>query len=158
MKIQEKLEILQRDHMGEWLKMRRIVEDELSERQAMFCVCGRLATGLHEMNCSRFRNKVTAETVKRLAHLLKTEKKKFRYLVYREDGRKQNVESDGKTLDLEMLQKLVGGNIELVRGKIGNDDRLFIVDEEGLIKSRKPNPFLPQFVGTVIVTSLDGVK
>lgn len=85
--------------------------------------------------------------------------RKFRYVVYREDGRKQSVESDGKTLGLEILQKLVGGNIELFRGRIGPDkDRLFIVDEEGLLKGRRINPFLKQFVGTVVVTSLDGVE
>lgn len=74
MKFQEALELLQRDHGPAWLQMRQDVEDELSNKQPMFCVCGRLATGLHEMNCTRFRNKVTAETVKRLKHLVKTER------------------------------------------------------------------------------------
>ena len=70
MKIREKLEILQTKHMGYWLKTRRQVLDELSDRQSMFCVCGRLATGLHENNCRKFNDKVTRETVNRLKHLL----------------------------------------------------------------------------------------
>lgn len=71
MKVQEALELLQRDHLSVYTKTRIAVENELSDRQAMFCVCGRLATGFHEMNCRRFMNKVTAETVKRLKHLVK---------------------------------------------------------------------------------------
>lgn len=72
MKLPEKLEILQVNHMGEWLKTRQKVWDEMSEKYPMFCVCGRLCTGLHENNCRKFQNKITSETVKRLKHLLKT--------------------------------------------------------------------------------------
>lgn len=67
--LQEKLKILQDEHMGDWLKTRQAVENELSEKNSMFCVCGRLATGLHESNCRRFKDKVTKETVSRLKHL-----------------------------------------------------------------------------------------
>lgn len=70
MKLRDKLDLLQTNHMGDWLKVRRSVEDELSSQQAMWCLCGRLATGLHESHCTRFRNKVTRETVKRMKHLL----------------------------------------------------------------------------------------
>ena len=70
MKLVEKLEYLQDNHMSEWLKTRQIVECELSDQQTIFCICGRLATGLHESRCRRFRDKVTSETVKRLKHLL----------------------------------------------------------------------------------------
>lgn len=72
MKIQEKLKYLQDNHFGEWLKTRQIVANEMSDSQSMFCVCGRLATGLHEMNCRKFQNKITSETVKRLNNLLTT--------------------------------------------------------------------------------------
>ena len=67
---QAKLQHIQDNHFGEWLKMRQQVENELSDKQSMFCLCGRLATGLHESHCSRFRNKVTDETLKRLEHLM----------------------------------------------------------------------------------------
>jgi hypothetical protein len=70
MKIQEKLNHLQNNHMGEWLKTRREVEDEISDKQSMFCVCRRLATGFHESGCRQFQNKVNSETVKKLKHLL----------------------------------------------------------------------------------------
>lgn len=43
----------------------------MSDKQSMFCLCGRLATGLHENGCRKFQNKVTRETIKRLSHLLK---------------------------------------------------------------------------------------
>jgi len=70
MKIQEKLKYIQDNHFGEWLKTRSEVENEISNKQLMFCLCGRLATGLHENNCSKFRNRITNETVKRLKHLI----------------------------------------------------------------------------------------
>lgn len=71
MKIQEKLKILLDNHLDEWLKTRRVVFDELSDKQSMFCVCRRLATGFHETGCIQFQKKVTNETVKRLTNLLK---------------------------------------------------------------------------------------
>jgi hypothetical protein len=71
MKLADKLEYLQTNHFGDWLTTREKVEVELSDRQAMFCVCGRLATGFHERGRRRFNNKVNSETVKRLSHLLK---------------------------------------------------------------------------------------
>jgi hypothetical protein len=37
------------------------------------CLCGRLATGLHENGCRRFKNAVNSETVKRLKNLLLSE-------------------------------------------------------------------------------------
>jgi hypothetical protein len=71
MNIQEKLRYLQDNYFGEWLKTREKVEGELSDNQTVECVCGHLATGLHESNCKRFQNKVLRETVKRLNYLIK---------------------------------------------------------------------------------------
>ena len=71
MKIQEKLSYIQDNHFSQWLKTRQEVFEELSSKQSMFCVCRRLATGLHENGCRQFQNRVTSETVKRLAHLIK---------------------------------------------------------------------------------------
>jgi hypothetical protein len=67
----QKIQNLQENHFSEWLKTRREVADELSEGQSIYCICGRLATGLHESNCWKFRNKVDSETVKKLKHLIK---------------------------------------------------------------------------------------
>lgn len=71
MNIKQKLQYLQDNHFSEWLKTRRQVEIELSNSQSMFCVCGRLATGLHETHCRKFSKKVTSETMKRLSNLIK---------------------------------------------------------------------------------------
>lgn len=74
MKIADKIEVLQNDYFTEWLETRRKVERQLSDGQAMFCVCGRLATGFHESGCRKFHNKVNSETVKQLKHLLEVKK------------------------------------------------------------------------------------
>lgn len=70
MKLSEKLKYLQDNHFGDWLKMRKEVEAEFSEKQSMFCICGKLATGLHESYCRKFSDSVTKETVKRLERLI----------------------------------------------------------------------------------------
>lgn len=33
-------------------------ENEISEKHPMKCICGRLCTGLHEMNCKKFKDTV----------------------------------------------------------------------------------------------------
>lgn len=70
MKIQEKLTYIQDNHFSEWLKMRAIVAEEVSLKCSMFCVCGRLCTGMHENHCRKFQDKINSETVKRLSHLI----------------------------------------------------------------------------------------
>lgn len=70
MKLAEKLEYLQTNHMSVWLMTRSKVFEELSDKQQFVCICGRLPSGLHESSCTKFNNKVTSETVKRLKRLL----------------------------------------------------------------------------------------
>lgn len=70
MKLAEKLEYLQTNRMSMWLETRAKVFEELSDKQQFMCICGRLPSGLHERSCTKFNNKVTSETVKRLKHLL----------------------------------------------------------------------------------------
>lgn len=70
MKEAEKIEFLKNNHLPEWLKTRRITEDKLSSQQSAFCICGRLATGLHERNCRKFNLHVNRETAKELKHLI----------------------------------------------------------------------------------------
>ena len=74
MKKYEKLEYLKNANFGLFIKTRQMIFDELSDQQTMFCCCGKLATGLHESNCTKFNNKVDAETIKRLSYLLPKEK------------------------------------------------------------------------------------
>ena len=76
MKKFEKLAYLKDNHFQLFLKTRREVFNELSDGQTMFCCCGRIATGLHESHCTKFNNKVNAETIKRLGHLLPQKEKK----------------------------------------------------------------------------------
>jgi len=71
MKKEEKIRYLIKNYFDKWTITRTTVEDELSEKQSMICVCGRLATGLHERNCKKFQNNVNGKTVKRLKHLIK---------------------------------------------------------------------------------------
>jgi hypothetical protein len=71
MKQREKIEYLENNHFGEWFTTSKSIREEMSNTQDMWCVCGRLATGLHESMCTKFRNKITSETVKRLSYLLK---------------------------------------------------------------------------------------
>ena len=74
MKKIEKLEYLKNADFGLFIKTRQMVFDELSDQQTMFCCRGKLATGLHDTNCTKFNNKVDAETIKRLSYLLPKEK------------------------------------------------------------------------------------
>ncbi len=67
----ENLAYLKDNHFNLFVDTREEVFNELSQQQTMFCCCGRLATGNHENNCSKFNNKVDAETINRLKHLLK---------------------------------------------------------------------------------------
>lgn len=70
MKYTDKLEYLQANHLMTFLKTRQEVFGELSEQQTIFCCCGKLATGIHEINCKKFNRKVNDETIKRLYTLL----------------------------------------------------------------------------------------
>lgn len=63
------IDYLQEHHFSEWLQMYKKVEYELSDKQELFCICGKLATGFHEMTCRKFHKKIANETVKRLKHL-----------------------------------------------------------------------------------------
>lgn len=70
MKVIDKIRIFERDYFHEWLDVRQQVDKEFSDKQTMFCVCGRLATGMHERYCKRFNSKVNTETCKRLTRIL----------------------------------------------------------------------------------------
>lgn len=70
MKLAEKIEYLLENHPTEWRQAWQLNEEGLSQAQPMFCVCGRLATGLHERTCRRFQKKVDSVTAKSLQHLI----------------------------------------------------------------------------------------
>lgn len=54
--MKEQDEQFKSEHFSEWLKLRPIVFEKLSNSQSMFCICGRLASGLHESHCRKFNN------------------------------------------------------------------------------------------------------
>jgi len=70
MKKTEKIKFLHDNHFKKWLDTQYEVKDELSRAQSVFCICGRLATGLHETNCRKFKAKIINETLMRLDHLI----------------------------------------------------------------------------------------
>lgn len=70
MKKAEKLQYLAELNRNLYIATRREEEMRISDSQSMWCCCGALATGLHESRCSRFRNKVDAMVIERLAYLL----------------------------------------------------------------------------------------
>lgn len=71
--ILKKQEMLKALNLSLYVRTRKEVFNELSDNQTMFCCCGRLATSLHERNCSKFNNKVEKETIKRLSYQLATD-------------------------------------------------------------------------------------
>lgn len=71
MKFIEKKEFLINNFPNEFVNARFDVFNSLSSKQSIFCVCGKLATSLHERNCKKFNNLVDKETVKKLEHLIK---------------------------------------------------------------------------------------
>ena len=66
----EKIEWLKSHFFADFISTREKVFNDLSDRQSMFCICGKLATGLHELNCSKFRKVVDKEVLIRLSYLL----------------------------------------------------------------------------------------
>lgn len=70
MKEKEKIDWLKSHCYSEFASMYGKVFDDLSETQPIFCVCGKLATGLHERTCKKFKDKVEREVLRRLVHLL----------------------------------------------------------------------------------------
>lgn len=70
MKLTEKLKFIQDNHFNRWLSERGTVRNEFSDKQSIFCLCGKLATGLHEGYCKKLSDAITKETLKRLNCLL----------------------------------------------------------------------------------------
>ena len=63
----QKLKVL---HLREWMTAWNDAFDELSRAQSIFCVCGKVASGLHERSCPAFRKKVDGAAIRQLEHLI----------------------------------------------------------------------------------------
>ena len=59
----------------EHIQFYKTASAQVSEEHPMFCVCGRLCTGLHEMRCGRFLRAVESRTKKLERQYLKNKKK-----------------------------------------------------------------------------------
>ena len=75
MDLKQKIAKLKSEFFPVWLKTYDECSEEVSNEHSMFCVCGRLATGLHESSCAKFRKEVEKRTVKKLEHLLNDDNK-----------------------------------------------------------------------------------
>lgn len=69
----DKKKFLMKNFRSDFVNTRREVFSALSNKQAVFCVCGRIASGFHEDRCSKFNALVEKETVKKLEHLILNE-------------------------------------------------------------------------------------
>lgn len=70
MKYKEKLEYLADNHFQELWNTTRRKMDEISDKQNVFCMCGKLATGLHESSCRKVIEKARKQAVQELKHLI----------------------------------------------------------------------------------------
>lgn len=62
----KKLDYYIENHYTDYMRTHTQVFLELSDKQTIFCCCGKLTTGLHERNCRKFNAMVNKETLKRL--------------------------------------------------------------------------------------------
>jgi len=69
-RISEKIDFLKEHHMREFLDARETVADELSNTNKLFCICGKLATGLHESMCRKFSRRVDEITANKIYPLM----------------------------------------------------------------------------------------
>lgn len=62
----QKLEFFKKKNFQKFMNVYSEAECYCSDSQEIFCCCGKIATGLHEQNCMKFREKVEKETLRRL--------------------------------------------------------------------------------------------
>lgn len=67
----KKLEILWQEHHDAYCKAREEAISKMDELTPMFCVCGKLATGLHTNNCRKFQSKVDDLVIAKIGNLIK---------------------------------------------------------------------------------------
>ena len=70
MKTERIIKYLTENHYQEFIDTYKQVDQEFLEEYRMFCICGTLNTGLHEMYCKQSRDYKYRQVVKRLSYLL----------------------------------------------------------------------------------------
>lgn len=63
MKMQEKIDWLKTHFFADWMGTHIEAEHQVSNEHPMFCVCGKLSTGLHELRCTKFKKAVDLRCV-----------------------------------------------------------------------------------------------
>lgn len=66
-----KLEILWQNHSESYNKARNEAIEELDNATPIWCVCGKLATGLHTSRCRKFNEKIDDLILNKIGHLIK---------------------------------------------------------------------------------------
>lgn len=66
----KKLEILWQNHNEAYNKARNEAIEEMDNITPIFCVCGKLATGLHTSRCRKFNDRVDSIIINKIGHLL----------------------------------------------------------------------------------------
>lgn len=64
MTINEKIKKYKSEEYDLWRKLYPKAFDLVDSEHTMFCVCGRLASGLHTQHCNAFKKEVEKRTVK----------------------------------------------------------------------------------------------
>lgn len=70
----KRMQEVQDKDFNSWLVARQKAWDELSEKYSMFCVCGKLCSGLHENGCKRFQDAINLRAIKNMEDSMEVEK------------------------------------------------------------------------------------
>lgn len=70
MTLNEKIEYLQEKYFTKWCEIRLSIAEKTADEQPLFCVCNKLATGLHEMTCRKLQKLINKKTVEALQEFL----------------------------------------------------------------------------------------
>lgn len=70
MKTERIIKYLIENNYQEFIETYKQVDQEFQEEHRMFCICGSLNTGFHEIYCNRARDFKYRQVVERLSYLL----------------------------------------------------------------------------------------
>lgn len=70
MRQSEKINYLIKNHYQQFVETYKDVDNEFQGKYRLFCICGTLNTGLHEMHCKSARAYKEKQVIKRLSKLL----------------------------------------------------------------------------------------
>lgn len=71
--VKEKISRLKSTDFDGWQRIRRIVENEISEQQGILCCCGAIRSDEHDKECERYNDMLEKETFRRYMQTSMTE-------------------------------------------------------------------------------------